>query len=304
MERLWGPGSRRGRCTGISPGTCRVMNREGVCVARAQVSSYRRAGDRRGQTRPREDPASSPPRAICSGVAASSCNPRLPGRVWSSVGAALRPGRAAGTGGAGEPGRPASLRGVDRLAPHGCLPPLPLASFSPNFLPVRSPSLPAISSASSAVWFLRAPFVPPEQLGSQALLGGEASAGHGRSVGWEWGNRGGGEGDTPALGRAPQAAAHALPGIRVRRDFPVRPPRSAPLPPSTCALGCPGSSGEETSLCTRGARGLTRGCFAIGGHLGLALNADDLDQSYLPSLGHGLSPLKRERVPGALRGRC
>lgn len=190
MKRLWGPVSRGGRCTGISPGTCRVMNRERVSVARAQGSSCRRAGDRRGQTRPREDPASSPPRAICSGVAASSCNPRLPGRVWSSVGAALRPGRAAGIGGAGEPGRPASLRGVDRLAPHGCLPPLPLASSFPNFLPL----LPAISSSSSAVWCLRAPFVPPEQLGSQALLGGEASAGHGRSVGREWENRGAGRG--------------------------------------------------------------------------------------------------------------
>lgn len=200
------------------------QGREGVCVTRAQVSSHRRAGDRRGQGRPREDPASSPRRAISSGVAVSSWNPRLPDRVWSSVGAALRPGRALGIGGAGEPGRPASLPAVGRLAPHGRLPSLPFALFLPNFLPVLSAFLPAISSPFSAVWFLRAPYVPPEQLGSQALLDGESSAGRWRRVQWGWESRGGGEGETPALGSAPQAAARALPGIRVRPEFPVRPP--------------------------------------------------------------------------------
>lgn len=195
------------------------QGREGVCVTRAQVSSYRRAEDRRGQGRPSEDPASSPRRAICSGVAVSSWNPRLPDHVWTSVGAALRPGLALGIGGAGEPGRPASLRGVDR-----CLPSLPFAVFFPNFLPLLSAFLPAIFSPFSAVWFLRAPYVPPEQPGSQALLDRESSAGRWRSVGWGWESPGGGEGETPALGSAPQAAAHAFPGIRVRPEFPVRPP--------------------------------------------------------------------------------
>lgn len=93
----------------------------GVGGAPRGLSGSARIEGRDASARAHRGPASSPPRALCCGAAASPGNPRLPHRSWSGVGAALWSARAPGIGGAGAPGRPASPRGgsPDWLAAHG-----------------------------------------------------------------------------------------------------------------------------------------------------------------------------------------
>nr|CAI9707489.1 unnamed protein product [Rangifer tarandus platyrhynchus] len=261
------------------PGTCPAESRpasEEGCVTRAQqVSACRWAGDggtgarRRGLT---GGPARSPERAICCA---------LDGELRGIHGCPTAPEvRSVPSSGPGrpreskEPGAPGGRPGFGEPLGQLCALPGPSPSsafvFSLSFPSSSSTTLPLLQFGSCT---------PPacstlQPRAAEAPSEGEASAGHGAA------RSEGGRAAGSAMEEKPQlSGGSALPRARVRREVPAVPPRAAPLPPSTCALGR--MRGDAA-----GAMASAGGCLAVGGHAGLS-DASGRGRIHLVSLGQG-----------------